>query len=107
MTNEQRACQVWAVLVYAASKRQILTYPELARVTGLAQNGMTEILGMVQSYCLSRKWPNLTSLVVSKKTHLPLKGCIREGGEEWAEIQFRAMRHPWGKNPGVYKLQEG
>ena len=51
MTKYQRACQLWPLLAWAASKSQILTYGEVAKLTGLPADGVGNYLELIAKYC--------------------------------------------------------
>jgi hypothetical protein len=67
MTHEQRAVQIWSVLVLAARNQQILSYQLLESITGVPKFTVAPILGKVESYCDNHKLPKLTALVVNQK----------------------------------------
>ena len=70
MDIRQRALQLWSLLVLAARTQTVLSYGMVSRMTGLpAESG--EALTYVASYCLKKKLPLLTSLVVSQETGRP------------------------------------
>ncbi len=74
MKNQERAAQVWSVLSLAALNRQLLSYEELGKLTGIAQVGIGTPLGMVQSYCVANGLPLLCVLAVGKHTGVPSPG---------------------------------
>lgn len=76
MKLHERAWQVWPVLTSAARNRQILTYELLGRLTGMHAAGLGAVLEHVQSYCLLKKLPPLSAIVVSKETGLPSPGFV-------------------------------
>src|SRR5262249_7091669 len=76
MTASQRAAQIWSVLALAAHNRQVLTYNMIARLTGIARVGLGPCLEPIQSYCLLRKLPPLTILVVGAKSGMPGVGFV-------------------------------
>jgi len=61
MTANERAAQIWPVLVLAAYNRQILTYRILKKLTGMAAVGLGQCLEPIQSYCLIQDLPQLPS----------------------------------------------
>jgi len=67
MTNPQRALQVWSLLALAAMTRTVLTYEEVANLTGLPNNS-GHVLGHIYFYCAQHKLPLLPALVVEKHT---------------------------------------
>ena len=109
MNIEQRTCQVWAVLAFAAHKGHILTYMELEQATGFIRVGLGDSLRRIQSYCRRKKLPNLSSLVVNKKNGMPDNKCLRDyEDEDWAKTQFFVYQHDWlgSGNPGVANFSE-
>lgn len=85
MKAADRAAQVWAVLALAASNRQILTYHIVAQCTGIAPQGLGQILEYIQSYCLTNNLPALTSIVVLKNSGVPSFGftAAEDVPREW------------------------
>lgn len=74
MKIAERAAQIWSVLALAARNRQILTYPLLSRLIGVPAPGLGQLLEPIQSYCLLKRLPPLTIIVVSSDTGLPGSG---------------------------------
>ena len=105
MKAADRAAQAWAVLSLAASNRQILTYHILARCTGIAPQGLGQILEYVQSYCLLNNLPALTSIVVLKDSGLPSFGftAAEDVPREW----IRVFEYDWLEHgcPGSESLE--
>jgi hypothetical protein len=54
-----------------------------------------QLLEPVQSYCLQRKLPPLTILVVQEDTDLPGSGFSAAGASELAESQLEVFNHDW------------
>src|SRR5690606_8942959 len=92
----ERAAQVWPVLALAARSRQILTYDIVAQLTGVARQGLGPILEPIQSYCLLKRLPALTVLVVKKDTGLP--GIGFNAAEMIPREQLRVFEHDWLAN---------
>ncbi len=78
MTREERAAQIWPLLVFAATNRQLLTYDLVARMIGVPRPAVGGFLEPIQAYCLDNELPALTSLVVSDITGLPGTGFIAD-----------------------------
>ena len=76
MRIQERAAQIWPVLVLAARNRQILTYDLLGRLIGVPRPALGQLLEPIQSYCLINGLPALTAIVVSESTGLPGTGFI-------------------------------
>lgn len=76
MTKYERAQQLWAILVMAARNRQVLTYGIIEKATGLVRPSIGGMLSPIQNYCINKKLPPLTILVVSDKTGTPGDGFI-------------------------------
>jgi hypothetical protein len=93
MRVEERGVQVWSVLAFAARNRQILTYDILSRLIGVPRHGLANILDQVQKYCMHKKLPPLTILVVNKKTGLPGSGFI--AATDIPKNQVKVFEHDW------------
>lgn len=74
MTREQRSAQIWSLLAYAATRRQMLTYELVGKLIGAPTVALGGWLEPIQSLCLIRGIPPLTVLVVSESTGLPGSG---------------------------------
>ena len=94
MNQYQRACQIWAVLVYAASKSHIITYVELSAATGMPHFGFNDELGLLQDYCNNQGMPPLTALIVSSRTGEPEAGCDLPL-EKWPAALQQIFQHNW------------
>ena len=72
MTADQRALQIWSLLVCAARDRRIYTYGDIAKILGFKRAGMMgQRLDPVYLYCCDNELPQLTVLVVGKDTGRP------------------------------------
>jgi len=103
---EERACQIWSVLALAARSRQILTYDLVAQATGVARQGIGQLLEPIQSYCIINRLPPLTVLVVSKTTGLPSVGF--SAATDFGQAQLRVFEFDWLEHgcPGAKKLAQ-
>jgi len=77
MEDPQRALQLWSLLALAAKTQTVLTYDEVADLTGLA-NEHGRQLGYIGFYCMKNDLPLLPSLDVSQKTGNPTAGFYRD-----------------------------
>lgn len=93
MTREERAAQIWPILTLCASQRQTLTYGLLGKHIGAFQGGLGQLLEPIQSYCLLKRLPALSSLVVSDVTGLPGEGFI--AASDVPGEQARVFKHDW------------
>ena len=93
MNVSERAWQVWSLLAFAARNRQTLTYELVAQLTGMATPGLGAVLEPIQSYCLLKKLPALSALVVNKGTGLPGTGFI--AAEDVPREFIRIFEHDW------------
>lgn len=107
MTRSERACQIWAVLAWAAASRQSLTYGQIAAATGTIQVSVGGFLEPIQSYCLLNELPPLTVLVVSKETGLPGSGFTATTGTGIPTAREAVFGFDWLKrgNPGADALE--
>jgi hypothetical protein len=93
MTREQRAQQLWSVLVLAAQNRQILTYEMVGNACFLPPPAIGDFLRPIQQFCTEKELPPLTSIVVSKQTGLPGDGFIAAESVPMAQLQ--TFLHNW------------
>ena len=96
MTRSERAAQLWPLLAWSATNRQTLTYGIVSQLTGLPQQSLGKNLEPIQSYCLERKIPPLTALVVSITDGRPGPGNIESGDPLQAYIrifEFNWLEH--------------
>ena len=71
MTSSERAAQIWPLLTFCASMRRLMTYGELAKLIGASPRSIGAYLDPIHHYCLQRRLPPLTSLVVKNDTGAP------------------------------------
>jgi putative restriction endonuclease len=76
MIREERAQQLWSILVLAARNRQILTYEMVAQACGVPAPSVGDFLRPIQQFCSEHNLPPLTSIIVNKYTGLPGDGFI-------------------------------
>jgi putative restriction endonuclease len=93
MTREQRAAQIWPLLTFAASLRVTLTYQRLGELIGAQPRTLGSWLEPIQSYCLTKRLPALTVLVVSKSNGRPGEGFI--AAVDVPGEQARVFSHDW------------
>lgn len=74
MNRFERASQLWPLLALAATNRQILTYSQVSRLTGIPRPALGGFLDPIAKFCEDRKIPPLTVLVVSKSSKIPGTG---------------------------------
>lgn len=91
---EQRAVQIWQILVGMAHTRRTTTYKELATFLGYAGAGVLgRQLGHIMFFCSQNNLPALTVLVVNSETGLPGEGLEIEGDiHQEREVVFK---HNW------------
>lgn len=93
MTTQERAIQIYQVLIGAAHNRQIITYQMLGKLIGVPARGLAGHLGHILVYCERHALPALTALVV--KTH---GGKPGEGFPSMADLDSereRVFAHEW------------
>ena len=93
MKREERAVQLWSLLAFAATNRQVLTYDIVARLTGVVRPSIGDFLRPIQQFCTESDLPPLTALVVSETTGLPGEGFIAAADVPAAQI--RVFQHKW------------
>jgi len=97
MTNAERAAQLWPLLSFASSNRQVLTYGTVGSLIGAPAVALGQMLEPIQSYCLVRRLPPLTVLVVSKETGLPGMGF--SAASDFPKALSKVFDYDWLKEP--------
>lgn len=87
MKREERAQQLWSILVLAARNRQVLTYEIVAQACGVPPPSIGDFLRPIQQYCSETNLPPLTSIIVNKNTGLPGDGFIAAENVPLAQIE--------------------
>jgi len=93
MKREERAQQLWSILVLAAKYRQVLTYEIVGQACGVPPPSIGDFLRPIQQYCTETNLPPLTSIVVNKSTGLPGDGFI--AAENVPLAQIRTFEKDW------------
>ncbi|MCK4998813.1 MAG: hypothetical protein KAS23_04730 [Anaerohalosphaera sp.] len=108
MTRSERASQIWAVLAWAAKNRQTLTYGHLSKLISVPTAGLGQLLEPIQSYCLQKKIPPLTILVVQQDSGHPGSGFTGATLDEYAKAYMDVFKYDWLKhgNPQPEALEE-
>jgi hypothetical protein len=97
MRREERAQQLWSLLAWAATNRQILTYGIVAKLTGVPPVSTGDFLRPIQQFCTENKLPALTSIVVQDETGIPGDGFI--AAENVPAAQAEVFQHGWWDTP--------
>jgi len=102
MDERQRALQLWSLLALAAKTQTVLTYDEVADLTGLAHQHPRE-LGYIAFYCMKNDLPLLSSLDVNKKTGNPSASFYSD--VDISAEHRRCYVYDWRKN-GIPSLED-
>lgn len=107
MTRSERACQIWALLAWAAKNRQSLTYSQVSSLIGVPRSGVGRMLEPIQSYCILQGLPPLTLLVVQQESGLPGSGFSGASAGDLASAQMRVFGEDWlargNPNPNAFE----
>jgi hypothetical protein len=95
MLSHQRAAQIWPLLTWAATNRQVLSYDLVGTLIGVPRYALAQLLEPIQSHCILNKLPALTVLVVDKDGY-PGTGFI--AASDVPAEQQRVFRHEWLKD---------
>jgi hypothetical protein len=106
MTVNERAMQIWPVLLLAARNRQSLTYEILGQLVGVPAQGLGQCLEPIQAYCKARGLPALTSVVVQKDSGLPGIGFTAAADVPGAHAHVFNFDWTAERCPSVDSLQE-
>jgi alkylated DNA nucleotide flippase Atl1 len=94
MTRQQRASQIWALLICAARERKTFTYGDIATILGYGGAGvLSQTLELIMRYCHANQLPPLTVLVVNQETGLPGEGLTTV--EEVNQDRETVFRFNW------------
>jgi hypothetical protein len=88
----QTAC-IWSLLVMSADNRQILNYDRLSRLIGVPESDLGRLLEPIQSHCILKRLPPLTSIVVDSRTGMPGEGFI--AADNVAQAQAETFIFSW------------
>jgi len=64
LNNSQQAMLIWPVLALAARMQRVITYGDIAGLTGIAAVGQGESLFMINRYCKRKHYPLLNTIAV-------------------------------------------
>jgi putative restriction endonuclease len=95
MTSDERAAQLWSLLVLAARNQQILSYSMLEHLTGLPRQSMGPRLAPIQDYCIKNKLPPLTSIAVTEADGVPGDKFVGAKIEDIFSAQARVFVFDW------------
>lgn len=93
MNRSERAAQIWPLLVHSALHRQSVTYDLLGKLIGVPRQGLGQLLEPIQSLCILKSFPALTSLVIGQGTGVPGEGFI--GAADVPAEQARVFSWSW------------
>lgn len=93
MTLEQRAQQVWSVLVFAAREQKLVSYGMLSKMTGMP-NTSGNVLYYIYCYCKQNHLPLLNLLVINQPTGRPGDDCPGDLSDLHAQ-QSRVFIYDW------------
>jgi|ERR1017187_1414865 hypothetical protein len=96
MKNNERALQLWSVLVLAARHHEILSYHMIEKLTGIPKHAMGSYLDLVYNYCDSKEWPPLVILAVNERDGRP--GTTFWQGKDIDALQARVFVFDWLKH---------
>lgn len=93
LTENDRAVQVWSLLIFSAHYQKILSHRTLRQLTGIPQQGVCKFLVPIQNYCEDQQLPPLTSICVNELTGMPSESLM--GVTEIFEAQARVFVYDW------------
>jgi putative restriction endonuclease len=102
INQEERAFKAWNILVSLAPKGKTITYENLAKALDIHHRAIRFVLARIQDYCLERKLPPLTILVVNKYTNEPGAGFIAKRYSELDEGFSEVAKWDWTKEYNPY-----
>ena len=106
MTREERAQQLWSILVLAARNRQILTYEIVGQACGVPAPSIGDFLRPIQQFCSENGLPPLTSIIVNKNSGIPGEGFIAAENVPLVQIQTFSKNWLEERAPSAEQLAE-
>ena len=97
MSRFDQALRLWPLMVMAAGNRQVLNYDQLAKLIGASESDLGRLLEPIQSYCILKGLPPLTSILVDARTGLPREGFI--AADNVPRAQADTFRFDWNGVP--------
>ena len=85
-------------------RRQTLSYELLGRLIGVPRQGLGQLLEPIQSFCILKGLPPLTSIVVGENTGLPGEGFIAAADVPRAQAEVFARDWLSASAPGAPDL---
>ena len=106
MKKSERAAQIWPLLSWCAAHRQTMSYDQLSKLIQVPRQGLGQLLEPIQSLCILRDLPALTSVVVGEKSGSPGEGFI--AAADVAQAQADVYAYDWlsASTPGPDELEE-
>jgi hypothetical protein len=102
MNQFELASLAWGPLVQSAAQHHLLTYQDLTQPLGLrGARPVRFALGLIQSLCLEKRLPPLTSIVINKHTKLPGLGFIAWTGD-LQEAHDSVFAFDWSSVPAPF-----
>jgi hypothetical protein len=102
VTREERALQIWQVLIGAAHHRQTITYDMLNELIDMGGTiVLSKPLDLIMQYCRDHDLPPLTVLVVGKHTGVPGPGLTTVTDTD--ADRERVFGYPWYALPPLEK----
>ena len=65
MNQRQQAVLLWSVLAFAARLQRVLTYGEIAGLTGIPAQGQADALFLIHKLCKKKRYPLLNQIAVA------------------------------------------
>lgn len=93
MTTNERALQLWQILISAAHNRQVLTYEIVGKIAGINPKGLGTYLGPIMRFCARANLPPLTVLIVRKGKGRPGDGLTTAPNPDLE--RERVFAHNW------------
>lgn len=101
--NWQYAAGVlWPIITAAAKHRATLTYGELAPHIDTNPLSVGFALGPIQDYCLERRLPPLTAIVIGKASKIPGHGFIAWDVDDIESAHQAVFVYNWDNEPNPY-----
>jgi hypothetical protein len=99
MNAVEQASVIYPLLVRHCKDRTVITYGEVNSALGYKGNASGHAIragmDLIVLYCMKNRLPQLTSLIINKKSGVPTEGYAYGEGEDISEEHMKCFNHKW------------
>jgi len=95
--QNERACRAWGILTKCAKNKETISYSELGKRMTVHHRACRFFLDLIQNYCLDKRLPPLTIVVVYKNRGIPGVGFTACDINNFKQEKERVFTYNWDK----------